>query len=58
MRLGSYAGVTPIKITLKTQSATKILARTFRLKDCEEKKFVRKIILHQLKEKLEREMKF
>ena len=38
MRLGSYVGATPIKIRLKTQSATEILARKFRLKDCEDYK--------------------
>ena len=37
MRSGSYVGdAKPIKIRLKTQFATEILARTFRLKDCED----------------------
>ena len=42
MTLGSYVGgARPITIRLKTQSAThEILARTFRLKDCEDYKQV------------------
>ena len=41
MRLGHYVrGVRPIKVRLKTHTATKeMIVRTFRLKDCEERKY-------------------
>ena len=59
MWLDSYVegDARPIRIKLKTQSATKeILARTFKLKDCEEYKqvFINKKVWMKMKQKFEK----